>query len=59
MSDVVGEQIVFAYFTIGNMIVLYVVAIVSLALPKWDDVSDLSIFIVCLDLMSLFCMWLE
>ena len=49
----------FGYSIIGRVIVLYVAASVSLAFPQWVDVSDLNMFIDCLDLLSVFCMWLE
>ena len=57
--DVIGDHIVFAYSMIGRVIVLYVVMSVSLDFPQCVDVSDLRMFIVCLDLVRVFCMCLE
>ena len=54
--DVIGDHIVLAYSIIGRVIVLYVVVSVSLDLPQCVDVSVLRMFIVCLDLVSVFCM---
>ena len=59
MSDVMGDQIVFVYSMIGHVNVLYVAVSVSLVFPQWVDANDLSMFIDCLDLLSVFCMWLE
>ena len=39
----VGDQIVLAYFSVGRVIALYVVVIVSFCFPQLVDVSALSI----------------
>ena len=57
--DVIGDHIVFAYSIIGRVIVLYVVVSVSLDFPQCVDVSAFMMLIVCFDLVSVFCMWLE
>ena len=56
VSDVMGDQIVFGYSMIGRAIVSYTAVSVSLAFPQRVNRSDLSIFIVCFDLVSAYYM---
>ena len=58
VSDVLSDHTVFAYSSVGSVIVLYVVSSVSFVLPQCDVVSAFSIFSVFLALCSVFCMWL-
>ena len=51
VSDTIGEQIVFAYSSVGRVIVLYVLSSVSFVFPQCVVVSALSMFSV----LSAFC----
>ena len=59
VCDMIGDQMVFAYSSIGRVIVLYVVSNVSLDLPQCVEVSALMIFMVFLALSVVFCVCLE
>ena len=47
VSEIVGAHIVFAYSSIGRVIVLYVTSNVSFVFPQCVVVSCLSMFTVC------------
>ena len=59
VSEAMGDHTVFAYSVIGRVIVLYVVVRVSLFLPQCVVVSALSMFIVCVAFLFVFCMCVE
>lgn len=59
VSDIMGAQIVLAYSSMGLVMAVYVLSIVSFVFPQCVDVSDLSMFIVFLALFVVFCMCLE
>ena len=50
----IGDQIVLAYSNVGRVIALYVVVIVSLCFPHFEEVSAFSIFTVLLALSLVF-----
>ena len=58
VSDVLGDHTVFAYSSVGSVIVLYVVSSVSFVFPQCAVVSAFSIFSVFLAFCSVFCVCL-
>ena len=59
VSDIIGDHIVFAYSSMGRVIVLYVISSVSLVFPQCVVVSALSMFNVGLDFCAVVCMCVE
>ena len=56
VSAMIGDHIVFAYSSMGLVIVLYVTSSVSLVLPQCVVVSCFSMFVVCFALCAVFVM---
>ena len=59
VSEVMGDQIVFAYSMTGRVIVLYVVASVSFVFPQCVVVRAFIMLIVCVARLCVFCMCVE
>lgn len=56
VSEAIGDQMVFAYSSVGRVMDLYVACSVSFDFPQCVDVSALSIFVLFFPVCVVFCM---